>query len=85
MRSLHRKFDGLAEVSLDEAKPEREKNVRAEQKNQQRRPPDKIAEFSDKFFEFLHETPCLRGKNYRVVVRKAREKMPPLQKFSRKL
>ena len=85
MRSLRGKFDRLADVSLDEAKPEREKNVRAEQENQQRWSPDKIAELSDKFFEFLHKTPCLRGKNYRVVVRKAREKMPPLQKFSRKL
>ena len=46
----------------------------AEQKNQERRPPDKIAELSDKFFEFLHETPCLSGKNYRVKARKAREK-----------
>ena len=76
VRPLDGKFDGLAEVSLDKAKPEREKNVRAEQKNQQRWSPDKIAELSDKFFEFLHETSCLRGKNYRVAVRKAREKMP---------
>ena len=74
---LHGKFDGLADVSLDEAKPEREENMRAEQKNQQRRSPNKIAELSDKFFKFLHKTPCLRGKNYRVVVRMAREKMPP--------
>ena len=80
MRSLDGKFDRLAEVSLDEAKPEREKNVRAEQKNQQRWSPDKIAEFSDKFFEFLHETLCLSGKNYRVAARKAREKMPPRKK-----
>ena len=69
-----RKFDGLAEVSLDEPKPEREKNVRAEQKNQQRWSPDKIAELSDEFFEFLHKAPCLRGKNYRVVLGKAERK-----------
>ena len=79
MRSLHGKFDRLADVSLDEAKPEREKNVRAEQKNQQRWSPDKIAELSDKFFEFLHKTPCLRGKNYRFVVRKVSEKMAYLE------
>jgi hypothetical protein len=80
MRSLHGKFDRFADVSLDEPKPEREKNVRAEQKNQQRRPPNKVAELSDKFFEFLHKTPCLRGKNYRVVIWKAREKMPRRKK-----
>ena len=66
---------------MDEPKPEREKNVRAEQKNQQRRSPDKIAELSDKFFEFLHKAPCLRGKNYRVVLGKTREKMPPRKKI----
>jgi hypothetical protein len=81
VRSLEGKLNGLPEVSLDEAKPEREKNVRAEQKNQQRWSPDKIAELPDKFFEFLHKTPCLSGKNYRVALRKAREKMPPLKKF----
>ena len=53
MGSLHGKLNGLPEVSLDEAKPEREKNVRAEQKNQQRWSPDKIAELPDKFFELL--------------------------------
>ena len=82
MRSLHGKFDRLADVSLDEAKPEREKNVRTEQKNQQRWAPDKIAEFSDKFFEFLYETPCLSGKNYRVAARKARERLPPLKNLA---
>src|SRR5882762_2076433 len=77
VRSLDGKFDRLADVSLslDEAKPEREKNVGAEQKNQERWSPDKIAKLSDKFFEFLHETPCLSGKNYRVAARKAREKL----------
>jgi hypothetical protein len=75
------KFDGLAEVSLDEPKPEREKNVCAEQKNQQRWSPDKIAELSDKFLEFLGKAPRLRGKNYRVVLAKAKEKMPPRKKL----
>jgi hypothetical protein len=53
----------------------------AEQKNQQRRTPNKVAELSDKFFEFLHKTPCLRRKNYRVAVRKAREKMQRRKKL----
>jgi hypothetical protein len=80
VRSLNGQFDRLADVSLNEAKSKREKNVRAEQKNQQRRSPDKIAELSDKFFKFLHKTLCLSGKKYRVPVGKAREKMPPLKK-----
>jgi len=29
----------------------------------------------------LHKAPCLRGKNYRVVLGKAREKMPPRKKL----
>jgi|SRR5438132_3444076 len=53
-RLLNGEFDRLPEISLDEAKAEREKNVGAQEENQQWRAPEEIAELADEFFKFLH-------------------------------